>query len=108
MLRPAPPWAGWATHLSGPHLLPEFIAIPGGAFWMGSEDAEVARLVKETKQDWPKNEAPRHQVVYLPLPSRVIPTTNAMFQRFWEAGGYSDELGGPKHKQPWFGGLMAR
>ena len=74
---------------SGPYLLPEFIPIPGGTFWMGSDDAEVGRLVKETGKDWFQREAPRHQVELAPFALARYPTTNAMFRRFWEVG-YAD------------------
>jgi formylglycine-generating enzyme required for sulfatase activity len=74
---------------SGPQLLPEFISIPGGNFWMGSDDTEVGRLVKETGKDWFQREAPRHQVELAPFALARYPTTNAMFRRFWEIG-YAD------------------
>jgi formylglycine-generating enzyme required for sulfatase activity len=36
--------------------------IPGGQFWMGTEDEEIARLEKKFGQNWYKNESPRHLV----------------------------------------------
>ena len=74
----------------GEYLLPEFIPIPGGRFWMGSDEAEVERLVKETGKDWFGREVPRHQVAPSAFALARYPTTNAMFQRFMEAGGYGD------------------
>ena len=56
---------------------------------MGSDDAEVGRLVKETGKDWFQREAPRHQVELAPFALARYPTTNAMFRRFWEVG-YAD------------------
>lgn len=76
---------------TGPYSLPDFVPIPGGTFWMGSEKAEVDQLVKETGQDWYKRELPRHQVELSPFAIARYPTTNAMFQSFIEAGGYQDE-----------------
>lgn len=75
---------------TGPYLLPEFIRIEGGTFWMGSEEAEVARVVKERGNDWAKHETPRHQVALSPFALAKYPTTNAMFGRFVEFGGYAD------------------
>lgn len=82
---------GDTLRFPGPYSLPEFVPIPGGTFWMGSEQAEVERLVKETGQDWYKRELPRHQVDLSPFAIARYPTTNAMFQHFVEAGGYQDE-----------------
>jgi formylglycine-generating enzyme required for sulfatase activity len=76
---------------AGPYSLPDFVAIPGGTFWMGSEQAEVDRLVKEKGQDWYQAELPRHQVELSPFAIACYPTTKAMFQCFVEAGGYRDE-----------------
>ena len=75
----------------GPYLLPAFITIPAGVFWMGSNEMEVARLQQETgEKDW-ESEAPRHQVDLDAFALGRYPTTNAMFRRFMEAGGYADE-----------------
>jgi formylglycine-generating enzyme required for sulfatase activity len=76
---------------SGPYRLPEFIAIPGGRFWMGSDEAEVERLAQETGEDWFKRELPRHQVEVDAFALARYPTTNAMFACFVEDGGYGDE-----------------
>lgn len=76
---------------AGPFSLPEFVAIPGGVSWMGSEQAEVDRLIKETDNDWYKLELPRHQVKLSPFALARYPTTNAMFRHFLvEAQGYRD------------------
>ena len=62
---------------------------------MGSDEAEVARLISDAKEDWQKDafkrEAPRHQVELDAFALAKYPTTNAMFRCFLEAGGYADE-----------------
>jgi formylglycine-generating enzyme required for sulfatase activity/energy-coupling factor transporter ATP-binding protein EcfA2 len=74
---------------AGEFLLPEFIPIPGGSFWMGSAEAEVERLVRESGKELFRDEAPRHQVELAAYALARYPTTNAMFTRFMEAGGYT-------------------
>jgi formylglycine-generating enzyme required for sulfatase activity len=74
----------------GPCALPEFIPLPGGAFWMGSGEQEVARLVEETGKDWFERELPRHRVAVSPFSLSKYPTTNAMYALFVEAGGYAE------------------
>jgi formylglycine-generating enzyme required for sulfatase activity len=74
---------------AGPYLLPDFVTIPAGVFWMGSDEAEVARLKKEADQS-AEDEAPRHQVDLDAFAIARYPTTNAMFRCFWAAGGYAD------------------
>lgn len=75
---------------SGPGGLPEFIPLPGGEFWMGSPEEEVARVVKETGEDWAKRELPRHRVAVDGFALAKYPTTNAMFARFIAADGYQN------------------
>ncbi len=36
--------------------------IPGGSFWMGTEDEEIERLVKEYDREWFRAERPQHKV----------------------------------------------
>ncbi|MCX6030948.1 MAG: SUMF1/EgtB/PvdO family nonheme iron enzyme [Chloroflexi bacterium] len=69
--------------------LPDFVPIPAGVFWMGSDDAEVARLKRETDNDWSR-ETPRHQVELATFELARFPTTHAMFERFIAAGGYAE------------------
>ena len=57
---------------------------------MGSTEEEVARVVKETGQDWAKDELPRHRVCVDGFALAKYPTTNAMFARFIEDQGYAD------------------
>jgi formylglycine-generating enzyme required for sulfatase activity len=71
--------------------LPEFVKLAAGWFWLGSTEAEVARLIKQTDQDDWKDELPRHRVYLDAFELARYPTTNAMFARFIEAGGYRDE-----------------
>ena len=40
----------------------EMNLIPGGSFWMGTEDKEIERLVKEYDLEWYRNERPQHKV----------------------------------------------
>ncbi len=77
---------------SGPYSLPEFIPIPGGSLWMGSDEAEVKRLAKATGNDHFKDGLSRHQVSLSPYAIARYPTTNAMYRHFLvEAQGYGDE-----------------
>jgi formylglycine-generating enzyme required for sulfatase activity len=82
---------------SGPYLLPEFIPIAGGIFWMGSDDAEDARVEAETGKER-KDAWPRHEVELDSFALARYPTTNAMFRRFMEAGGYADARWWPEEK----------
>ncbi|MEJ5309552.1 MAG: SUMF1/EgtB/PvdO family nonheme iron enzyme [Anaerolineae bacterium] len=70
---------------SGELCLPEFIPLPGGEFWMGTDEAEAARL-----EQYFAYETPRHKVYVDAFALAQVPTTNAMFARFIEAGGYRD------------------
>jgi formylglycine-generating enzyme required for sulfatase activity len=65
---------------------------------MGSEQAEVDRLVKETGEEYYRDEMPRHQVELSPFAIARYPTTVAMYQCFIEAGGYQDECWWPEAK----------
>ncbi|MEM9272172.1 MAG: formylglycine-generating enzyme family protein [Cyanobacteria bacterium P01_F01_bin.143] len=40
----------------------DMVVIPGGSFWMGTDDEEIERLVKEYDDEWFRKEAPQHQV----------------------------------------------
>ena len=76
---------------AGPQGLPAFVPIEEGWFWMGSTEEEVQRLIEKTERDWFKNELPRHKVYLDGYEIARYPTTNAMFARFIEDGGYADE-----------------
>jgi formylglycine-generating enzyme required for sulfatase activity/energy-coupling factor transporter ATP-binding protein EcfA2 len=98
--------------------LPEFIPLPGGAFWMGSTEEEVARVVEETGEDWAKRELPRHRVRVDDFALAKYPATNAMFARFLEDGGYHEPAwwhGTPDDfwrsdgkVKDWFGNIRSR
>ncbi len=75
---------------SGDLRLPEFIALPGGEFWMGTDEAEAARLKQKTGEDYFVDETLRHRVHVDAFALAQVPTTNAMFARFIEAGGYRE------------------
>jgi formylglycine-generating enzyme required for sulfatase activity len=63
---------------SGPQGLPDFVEIPAGDFWMGSDDSDE------------DDGRPRHRVVLSAYEVAKYPTTNAMYKRFIEADGYAD------------------
>jgi len=69
---------------------PDFVGVEGGPFWMGSTEEEVARLIKETGEEYFKRELPRHRVYLDAFELARFPTTNAMFARFIADGGYRD------------------
>ena len=71
---------GWEgdPRFQGPLGLPDFVAIPAGPFSMGRDDS-----VRE-------NERPAHRVHLAAYAIARFPTTNAMFKRFLDAGGYDD------------------
>jgi formylglycine-generating enzyme required for sulfatase activity/transcriptional regulator with XRE-family HTH domain len=73
-----------------PGSLPDFVRVEGGPFWMGSTEEEVARLIKETGEEYFKRELPRHRVYLDTFELARFPTTNAMFARFMDDGGYQD------------------
>jgi formylglycine-generating enzyme required for sulfatase activity len=65
----------------------ELVAIPGGKFWMGSTDEEIARLKREYPDyaDAFDAERPRHYVALSPFFLAPTPVTNAQYARFLEA-----------------------
>lgn len=63
---------------------------------MGSDEAEVERLVQETGKDWFKCELPRHTVEVDSFALARYPTTNTMFACFVESGGYAAERWWPE------------
>ncbi len=65
----------------------ELVAIPGGKFWMGSSDEEIARLKRENASlaEYFERESPRHEVTLSPFFMAPTPVTNAQYARFLEA-----------------------
>ena len=53
----------------------EMIYIPGGEFWMGTEDEEVERLCKKYGKNYFKRERPQHQVTIRPFYMGKYPVT---------------------------------
>ena len=45
----------------------EMVYIPGGTFWMGTEDEEIEILVKKFNWDGFRREKPQHQVTIQPF-----------------------------------------
>jgi formylglycine-generating enzyme required for sulfatase activity len=73
----------------------ELVAIPGGKFWKGSTDEQIARL----KRDYPgresvfDREAPLHEVKLPPFFMAATPVTNAQYARFLESTPDTDKPG---------------
>jgi len=89
----------WAEHLGVPvefenSIGMKFVLIPPGEFDMGSTEAEVARLVEETKLDQDhverlRSEVPRHRVrITKPFWLSRHEVTRGMFRRFVEDRSY--------------------
>jgi hypothetical protein len=66
----------------------EIVKIPGGTFMMGTEDAEIERLVKKIEWDGYRREKPQHQVKVLPFFMGKYPVTQAQ----WKAIAQRTEL----------------
>jgi formylglycine-generating enzyme required for sulfatase activity/transcriptional regulator with XRE-family HTH domain/energy-coupling factor transporter ATP-binding protein EcfA2 len=58
--------------------LPDFVRVEGGSFWMGDDNSPE------------EDERPRHRVFLDAFELAKHPTTNAMFARFIDDGGYAD------------------
>lgn len=65
----------------------ELVAIPGGKFWMGSTDEEIARLKREFPDyaHFFDREAPLHEVTLSPFFLAPTPVTNGQYARFLKA-----------------------
>jgi len=82
---------GDGARFAGKCGLPEFIPISPGTWFMGSDEAEVERLVQETGEKSWEDELPPHQVALSAFAIAKYPTTNAMYRYFCEeAEGYAD------------------
>jgi gamma-glutamyl hercynylcysteine S-oxide synthase len=68
---------------------PEWIAIPGGAFFMGAQAGEPAFPGYDAAAD--PREAPVHEIELAAFEIAAFPVTVAAFERFVAAGAYDDE-----------------
>jgi formylglycine-generating enzyme required for sulfatase activity len=65
----------------------ELVSISGGAFWMGSSEEVIVRLMREHphRRESFDQEAPRHEVTLSPFFMATTPVTNAQYARFLES-----------------------
>ena len=66
----------------------DMVEIPGGIFMMGTEDAEIERLVKKFNSDYFRRERPIHQVSVSPFVMGKYPITQAQ----WKAIASLDKI----------------
>ncbi len=66
----------------------DMVAIPGGTFWMGTDDEEIERLCKKYGTEWFRNEKPQHQVTISPFFMGKYPIT----QKQWQAIAVLDKV----------------
>ncbi|WP_286825092.1 formylglycine-generating enzyme family protein [Microcystis sp. LSC13-02] len=57
----------------------KMLYIPSGEFWMGTEEREIARLVKKYDRDWFQRESPRYLVKIAPFYLSQTPITQAQW-----------------------------
>ncbi|MGK7939019.1 MAG: SUMF1/EgtB/PvdO family nonheme iron enzyme [Crocosphaera sp.] len=65
-------------------LILELMEIPGGTFWMGTDDAEIERLCKKFNWDYFRREKPQHQVILQPFAMGRYPITQAQWKAIAE------------------------
>jgi formylglycine-generating enzyme required for sulfatase activity len=58
----------------------DMVPIPGGTFWMGTEDAEVERLCRKYNKEYFRVEQPRHEVTISPFSMGKYPITQAQWR----------------------------
>ena len=58
----------------------EMVAIPGGSFQMGTEDAEIERLNQKYDEDWFSREHPQHSVTVQPFFMGKYPVAQSQWQ----------------------------
>jgi formylglycine-generating enzyme required for sulfatase activity/tRNA A-37 threonylcarbamoyl transferase component Bud32 len=58
----------------------EMVSIPGGKFWMGTDDEEIERLCKKYNVDYFRRERPQHEVTVQPFFMGKTPITQAQYQ----------------------------
>jgi formylglycine-generating enzyme required for sulfatase activity len=70
-------------------LLPDFVALQGGVFLMGTPVSELSALAKRyggTRESY-REESPQHQVVVAPFAIARTPTTHALYAAYVAATG---------------------
>jgi formylglycine-generating enzyme required for sulfatase activity len=72
-------------------LIPPFVEIPGGPFWMGSGWWDTILTWLNTRETPDRDDEPRHQVDVLTFYIAQFPVTNVEYACFIRAGGYEDE-----------------
>ena len=72
--------ASYFTEELGNGVTLDMVSIPGGNFWMGTEDAEVERLCKQYNRDYFRREQPQHQVTLQPFFMGKFPVTQAQWK----------------------------
>ena len=62
------------------------VLIPSGSFWMGTEESEIEKLVKEYDHEWFKYESPQHKVAVPYFFMGRYPITQAQWKEVasWE------------------------
>ncbi|ACK65854.1 serine/threonine protein kinase [Rippkaea orientalis PCC 8801] len=66
----------------------DMVSIPGGTFWMGTDDEEIERLVKKFNWDYFRREKPQHQVRVPSFYMGKYPVTQAQ----WKAIAALDKI----------------
>ena len=72
--------AQYFTEELGNDISLDMVLIPSGSFWMGTEDSEIERLVKEYDHKWFREEKPQHKVTLPYLFMGRYPITQAQWQ----------------------------
>ncbi|MGB5771798.1 MAG: SAV_2336 N-terminal domain-related protein, partial [Crocosphaera sp.] len=62
----------------------ELMEIPGGTFWMGTDDGEIERLVKKFDWEYFKREKPQHLVTLQPFSMGRYPITQGQWKAIAE------------------------
>ncbi|MDJ0511219.1 MAG: SUMF1/EgtB/PvdO family nonheme iron enzyme [Crocosphaera sp.] len=64
----------------GEGLVLELVNIPGGTFFMGTDEEEIERLSDKFNNTWYKNESPQHQVTLQPFSMGRYPITQGQWK----------------------------
>ncbi|MDJ0659480.1 MAG: formylglycine-generating enzyme family protein [Crocosphaera sp.] len=72
--------ASYFTETLTDNVILEMVAIPGGTFIMGTDDAEIERLVKKFGWDGYRREKPQHNVTLSPFFMGKYPITQAQWK----------------------------